>query len=357
LAASDRESSRTVLVSGATGVLGAGLVRALCQRGYHVRALSPKGDTGRARVAGLDCEIVEGDVRDAASVPGLFDGVDTVYHLAAVILSPDPVLFDTVNRRGTAQMIEGAARAGVRHFIYVSSASVTYPQLTRYAESKLVGEALVKSEHGFAYTIARPTLVYDEAGGQEFMLFLRYLQRSPAVPFIGTGDAWKRPVWAGDVVAGLAAMAGNPSCHGKTYNLSGGGRIRMRDLARLMLEHHGQRRLFVHLPVAVARGVAICLQVLMRDPPLTLQAIAGIINDADLPPDDAERDLGYHPLDVHEGFARCFPRGGKAVPPASRAPLVVPGNESVRIVTAQSKAPTTPMPKLTGAKASKEIVT
>jgi hypothetical protein len=99
----------------------------------------------------------------------------------------------------------------------------------------------------------------------------------------------------------------------------------------------------------------------MRDPPLTLQAIAGIVNDADLPPDDAERDLGYRPLGVHEGFALCFPRGGKEGPAAVRAPLVVPNAESVRIVSAPSKptsTPTpTPTPKVTGAKASKEIVT
>jgi nucleoside-diphosphate-sugar epimerase len=304
----DRESSRTVLVSGATGVLGARLVRALCGRGYHVRALSPPGDPFRSRLEGadLDCTVVEGDVRSAASIDGLFTGIGTVYHLAAVILAPDPVVFDNVNRRGTAQMIEGAARGGVGHFVYVSSASVTYPQLTRYAESKLVGEALVKSEHRFKYTIVRPTLVYDEGGGQEFMLFLRYLQRLPAVPFIGAGQAWKRPVWAGDVVSGLAAIAGNAKCYGKTYNLSGGGRIRMIDLARLMLAHHGQRRLLVPVPVVLARAVARAMKIFMKDPPLTLQAIAGIVHDADLSPDEAERDLGYHPLDPQDGFARCF---------------------------------------------------
>jgi nucleoside-diphosphate-sugar epimerase len=318
LAASDRESSRTVLVSGATGVLGARLVRALCAGDYHVRALSPPQDPFRARLADLvdsgNCTIVEGDVRSAASVAGLFEGVGTVYHLAAVILSPDPVVFDTVNRRGTAQMIEGAARAGVGHFIYVSSASVTYPQLTRYAESKLVGEALVKSEHRFKYTIVRPTLVYDQGGGQEFMMFLRYLQRLPAVPFIGAGHAWKRPVWAGDVVSGLAAIVGNVKCHGKTYNLSGGGRIRMIDLARLMLAHHGQRRLLVPVPVVVARAVARTLKFFMKDPPLTLQAIAGIVHDADLSPDDAIRDLGYAPLDPQTGFGLCFsPKKSPAV--------------------------------------------
>lgn len=298
-----------ILISGATGVLGARLVRALRDQGHAVRGLSPPGDAGRSRLDGLGCELIEGDVREAASIPGLFDGVDTVYHLAAVILATDPRDYDAINRRGTAQMVQGAARAGVRHFIYVSSASVTYPQLTRYGQSKLAGEALVKAEPGFAHTIVRPTLVYDDAGGQEFVLFLRYLQRWPVVPvlpFIGNGQAWKRPVYAGDVVAGLAAIANNPKTHGKTYNLSGADRIRLIDLARLMLAHHGQYRFLLPMPVACARAAARFMELCMKDPPLTLQAIAGITNDADLPPDEAVRDLGYRPLDVRAGLARCF---------------------------------------------------
>ena len=314
MTASDENPGRTVLVSGATGVLGARLVHALVKRGHVVRGLTPPGDPARARVTGLGCELIEGDVQSSADVPGLFVGVDTVYHLAAVILARDPGEYDRVNRQGTAQMVAGAARAGVRHFIYVSSASVTYPRLTAYAASKLAGEALVKGETQLAYTIARPTLVYDEGGGQEFMLFLRYLQRWPVVPFIGAGRAWKRPVFAGDVIEGLAAIANNPKTYGRTYNLSGAERIALLDLARLMLAHHGQRRLFLHVPVVLARVAARCMKAVMADPPLTLQSIAGIINDADLPPDEAMRDLNYRPPDVRAGFARCFSAGKPPVP-------------------------------------------
>jgi nucleoside-diphosphate-sugar epimerase len=305
-------AKETVLVTGATGVLGARLVRALRARGFSVRGLSPPGDPGRDRVAGLDCQLFEGDIRNAAAVPGLCHGVDTVFHLAAVILSPDPTVFDAVNRQGTAQMVSAAAQAGVRHFVYVSSASVTYPQLTHYGQSKLAGEALVKAEARLRHTIVRPTLVYDEGGGQEFMLFLRYLQRWPVVPFIGNGQAWKRPVFAGDVVDGLAAIANNPTSYGKTYNLSGADRIRLIDLARLMLAHHGHPRHLLRLPVGLARAAARVMGVLMKDPPLTLQAIAGIVHDADLPPDEAMRDLGYRPTDIRSGFARCFSQGKPA---------------------------------------------
>ena len=97
----------------------------------------------------------------------------------------------------------------MRHFVYVSSASVVYPRLTPYGRAKLDAEKLVADERRFAHTIVRPTLVYDETGGQEFMLFRRYLRRFPVVPFIGPGSARKRPVFSEDVVDGLVRIVGN----------------------------------------------------------------------------------------------------------------------------------------------------
>src|SRR5579862_1447019 len=139
---SDGASSpgRTALVTGAAGVMGVRLARGLVEAGWHVRALVLPGDPLRARLDGLGCEIREGDVGDAASLRGVADGVDTVYHLAAVIISHDPSVFARVNRNGTAHVVAEAARARVRHFIYVSSASVTYPRRTPYAQSKLDAE-------------------------------------------------------------------------------------------------------------------------------------------------------------------------------------------------------------------------
>jgi nucleoside-diphosphate-sugar epimerase len=300
-------SARTAFVTGAAGVMGVGLVRGLVEAGWRVRALVLPGDALRARLAGLDCDIREGDVADAATLRGACAGVDTVYHLAAVILSHDPSVFARVNREGTAHVVAEAARAGVRHFIYVSSASVTYPKRTPYADSKLAAEELVKVERSFAHTIVRPTLVYDVGGGQELLLFLDYLRRFPVVPFIGAGRALKRPVWAGDVIDGLLRLAGKPVAHGKTYNFSGGEAIAIADFGRLLLRHHGERRLFLPVPVPICRALAFVLGRVMKRPPLTASAIAGIVNEADLDPALAMRELGYRAMPVREGLSLCFP--------------------------------------------------
>jgi NADH dehydrogenase len=298
----------SVLVTGAAGVMGARLVSRLRRAGHQVRALVLPGDALRERIASLGCEIREGDVSDAASLAGLCVGIDTVYHLAAVIIAHDASVFERVNRQGTANVVAEAGRSGVQHFVYVSSASVTYPRRTPYAESKLAAERLVQgAAPGMAYTIVRPTLVYERGGGQELMMFLDYLRRFPVVPFIGAGRAVKRPVWSEDVVEGLAALAGNRRAWGKTYNFSGAEPISMRKLASLLLSHLDRPRPIVSVPVPLCRALAAALERVQARPALTRSAIAGVVNDADLDPSDAMRELGYRPLGVREGFQRCFP--------------------------------------------------
>jgi NADH dehydrogenase len=309
-----------VLVTGAAGVMGQRLVRGLFERGYDVRCLVLPNDPLRAGLEQLGAEIREGNVSEAPSLAGLCDGVDTVYHLAAVILSHDPGVFTRVNLNGTKHLVGLAAEAGVRHFIYVSSASVTYPRLTPYAASKLAAEQVVRAERGFASTIVRPTLVYDETGGQEFVIFRDYLERFPIVPFIGDGHALKRPVWAGDIMDGLLRLAGNQVAYGKLYNFSGGEAISMRELARLILSYRGQRRMILPIPVGVCRAIAAVSKRLMVGPPLTQSAIDGIVNDANLDPSLACSELGYQPLGVHAGFARCFSGFSKQVPVSDRTP-------------------------------------
>lgn len=314
----------TALVTGAAGVMGARLCAGLRRAGFDVRALVLPGDPLRARLDGLGCEVREGNITDATSLHGVCAGVDLVYHLAAVIISHDPSVFQHVNQDGTANLLTEAKHSGVRHFVYVSSASVTYPQRTRYADSKLAAESVVKGS-GVPFTIVRPTLVYEQGGGQELMMFLDYLRRFPVVPFIGDGSALKRPVWSEDVVSGLLLLAGTPLALGKTYNFSGATPIAMRELAKLLLWHHNAERPFVSLPVWVCRVAAALLGLCMKRPPLTSSAIAGIVNDADLDPSEAMKELGYAPMGVRAGFGMCFPRGAQLCASSPRAIPIAKG--------------------------------
>ena len=296
-----------ILVSGGAGVMGSRLVKGLVEAGNKVRVLTIPNDPYVSRLDGVDCEIFYGDVSDASSLKGAFDDVKTVYHLAAVLIAHDPTIFEKVNVNGTRNMVEDASSAGVEHFIFVSSASVVYPYTTPYSESKRQCERIVKEQKAMHYTIVRPTLSYNESGGQEFFLFRDYLMKYPIVLFIGRGKALKSPVHVDDLFKGFLAIPGNEKTFGKIYAFSGGEEISIWDFAKLTLKHMKTQKLFIPVPVPVCKILAEIMKIFMKRPSLTWNVIAGITQDANLDHVSASEDLGYHPIPVCEGFQKCFP--------------------------------------------------
>jgi nucleoside-diphosphate-sugar epimerase len=303
------ENTQRVLITGGTGAMGSVLMERLMGLGYRVRALTLPGDPNAARFAGHGVDVRYGNVADNGQCTGLCDGVHAVLHLAAIILASDESLYTSVNAGGTRNMVREAERAGVNHFIHVSSASVTYPRPTPYSISKRLAEEFVMKSC-LSWTIVRPTLVYGKKGGQEFDLFLGYLKRFPVVPFIGRGEALKRPVYVDDVVDGLITLATRPAGTGKVYNFSGGTAISIRDFARFCLVlSDSVNKPMVHLPLWLCLALAAILKRTMRDPPLKWSVIAGITQDANLDPSNARVDLNYSPAGVETMLPRCFPRG------------------------------------------------
>jgi len=292
-----------ILVTGGAGVMGQRLVQGLLDRGEQVRVVDRPG----TRIADPRVDLRHGDVTDPSSLQGVFDGVKTIYHLAAIIITHNPDLFDRVNVGGTRNMVQGGIAAGVDHFILVSSVSVVYPKTTAYSRSKRECERLVREQTAMKYTIIRPSLAYNEHGGEEFRMFLDYLKKYPVVPFIGRGRALKNPVHVDDLMRGFLAVAGNPKAYGKIYAFTGGEEITIWDLARLMLKHHGMSKPMIPLPASLCTGLARIFERTMSKPPLTWNVVAGITQDANLDNSEARQDLGYNPIGVREGFRRCFP--------------------------------------------------
>jgi dihydroflavonol-4-reductase len=109
-----------VVVTGATGHVGANLVRALLARGDRVRALVRNG--GRA-LDGLDLERVGGDIRDEAVLCEAFDGAEIVYHAAALIslVGGQGGLVHETNVEGTRLVARAARTCGVRRLVYFCS--------------------------------------------------------------------------------------------------------------------------------------------------------------------------------------------------------------------------------------------
>jgi len=297
-----------ILVTGGAGVMGSRLVRGLVEAGNRVRVLTLPGDPLVSRLDGLGVDIRYGDVGDRKTLEGLCDGVDTVYHLAAILLSRDPALFERVNSGGTRNLVELSVKAGVKHFILVSSISVTYPYTTPYSLSKRECERIVKDQSSMHWTIVRPTLAYNEHGGEEFSMYNDYLKRFPVVPFIGTGRALKNPVHVDDLMRGFLAIANNPKTFGKTYNFSGSEEISIWDLGKEMLRQQGISKVFVPIPVWICKLIALVMGATMKKPPLSWNAIAGLTQDANPDWSAGKTDFGYDPIGIRAGLPSALPK-------------------------------------------------
>ena len=282
-----------VLVTGGAGVVGRALCRELLNRGVCVRVLSLPGDTlVQSLPSGV--EIAYGNVADYGSIRPAFDGVDCVFHLAAILLSNDAEAFEKINAGGTRNVVSACQDAGVRRLLYVSSISVIYPVLTPYGASKLAGEAAVK-DSGLEWTIVRPTLVIGDGGGVEFRMFADFVCRFPLYPMPGGGAAKKRPVRSVDLVKGIAAAGLARDAVGKTYALAGPEVMTMAEMARRVLRQAGLRHWMVPLPWWLARMLAVFKNRIGGRRVSAEQALAGFLYDAVPDIENAEKDLDYHP--------------------------------------------------------------
>ncbi|HXC53931.1 MAG TPA: hopanoid-associated sugar epimerase [Rhizomicrobium sp.] len=150
-----------VLVTGASGFVGSAVARALAARGDRVRVLM-RATSVRINVTDLDCEIVEGDMRDRASMIAAMAGVRNVFHVAADyrIWARDPEEIVRNNLDGARAVMEAARAVGVERIVYTSSVAALKPLHGRavdetsrhtpqtvigaYKKSKLVAERLVE---------------------------------------------------------------------------------------------------------------------------------------------------------------------------------------------------------------------
>jgi len=285
--------SMIALLTGGAGVVGKALCRELIARGVCVRVLTLPGDT-LAKSLPAEVDVRYGDVTDFDSIKNAFEGVDVVYHLAAILLSTKRGAFEHVNTEGTRNVLEACKQALVHRFLYVSSISVTYPVLTPYGESKKKGEALVHAS-GLDWTIVRPTLVIGDGGGVEFNMFRDYVKKFPFYFMPGGGKCLKRPVRSEDLVKGIAVAGLEAKAVGKTYALAGSTVMTMAEMAKHVLAVAGMRHLMVPLPWWISKRLAVLKNWIGGERVSAEQALAGFLYDATPSIEDAEKDLDYHP--------------------------------------------------------------
>ena len=257
-----------VFVTGATGFVGAHLVKALRARGDTVTALVRRPALAERLGWGPAVRLVRGDLADEGALRAGSAGADVVYHVAGQIAARNEAEFMASNRDGTANVLEAARDGGARRVLFVSSLAVGGPTtpghpidetrppapVTDYGRSKLAAEVLVRAMP-LAWTIVRPPLVYGEWDRATLKIF--QLARRGLVPVFGDGSQELSVIHAEDLAHALIAAATSPAAVGRVYFAAHPTATTSRSLVLAAGRALGRERppRIIPVPPLVARGV------------------------------------------------------------------------------------------------------
>ena len=243
-----------VTVFGGTGFVGRQVVRSLAKQGWRVRVAARNVGRGyRLRMLGDvgQIEVVQANIRDAASVDRALDGSEACVNLVGVLYESGRQGFATLHAEAAGAIAQAAAARGITSFVQMSAIGADADSPSKYARTKAAGEAAVRAAMPSA-VILRPSIVFG-AEDAFFNRFAGLTTFSPALPLIGGGHTRFQPVYVGDVAAAVARVLGDPAAAGRVYELGGPTVYSFRDLLAFILRETGRSRLLVPVPWFAAK--------------------------------------------------------------------------------------------------------
>jgi dihydroflavonol-4-reductase len=306
-------------VTGASGHLGANLVRALLEQGRSVRVLA-RAD--HRAFDGLDVQIVEGDICDPAALHSLAEGAETLFHLAGriSIVGAEAGLVESTNVGGVHAVIRACRGAGVRRLVHCSSihafdtnpndqlidetrALALGPGHAAYDRSKAEGQRVVLEavREGLDAVVINPGAVvgpFDFKPSRMGAVLLDiYHGRLPLL--IDGGYNW---VDARDVARGALAAESRGRA-GECYLLTGHW-VHIRELSRTIGRITGRTTVQAAAPLWLASAVSWASLGWGRfrgtAPRFTPAAIEAIRSHRHISHEKAARELGYAPRPFEE---------------------------------------------------------
>lgn len=257
-----RASADPLLITGGSGFIATALIAALAPT-WNLR-VSGRGNDRNDRAFAV------GELGRGADWARALDGAVTVVHLAGPAHAALPK--DVIRRGiadGTAELVEEAARAGVRRFIYVSSikaaADVTEGKPVSeddaprpadvYGRAKLEAEQIVMSRTALAPVVLRPPLVYAPHAKGNFAKLLRWLDTDMPLPFAGVHNR-RSLIALSSCVDAIAAVLGHENAPSGVFHLADEPALSTAELAALLRRGMGRSARLFALPGFAALGPA-----------------------------------------------------------------------------------------------------
>jgi len=316
---------KRVLITGATGFIGGNLVKGNLVRGNRVRAMALPGDPGAVSLKERGVEVVQGDVRDLASVKKAVDGVEIVFHCAAVVTDWAPKsLFQEVTVNGAENMCRAARDAEVSRFVDISTCDVfgidednvmdesfpLRPWKEPYPDYKIKSEEIMWRYHrekGLPVTMVYPCWVFGE-GDQTFVPLLADAIVKKDLIF-WRRDALVWPTYIDNLVDLLLLISEDPRAVGNGYLVHDGEYTTLQEFCAEIARAMGVPPITTHIPYGLAYAASWIMEFLwkafriQKRPLLTTYAVKNLGSRFRFSIAKAERELGWKPkISYNEGM-------------------------------------------------------
>ncbi len=257
-----------ILVTGATGFIGAEILRRGSARGWRMRGLARRPDRAEALGRLPHVELFRGDIGETGDLGEALEGVTALVHLVGIIVETRAQSFRETHVTGTENVLRAARNAGVRRYVHMSALDVEAGRnSSEYYRTKWAAEEAVRAS-GLTATIFRPSLVFgpDDEFFNRLALGIRW---SPVVPLPGGGRTRFQPVWVGDVAECFLQAARMEATPEPVYDLAGPVVLTLREIVSVLARILGKRRATVPVPVAPLKLAAGLAERILSRPPLT----------------------------------------------------------------------------------------
>jgi UDP-glucose 4-epimerase len=299
------------LITGGAGFIGSHIATALVERGDRVRVLDNLSTGKRANLAHLQgkVELVEGDLQDRAAVERALEGVEIVFHQAALASVPRsvaaPLDTNATCVTGTVNLLDAARQAGVKRLVYAGSSSIYGDRtaeaakfesdlpdpVSPYAAAKAAGELYCQSffaTYGFPTVTVRYFNVFgprQDPNGEYAAVIPKFVIKMLAgerPTIFGDGKQSRDFTYVENIVVGNLLAAGVPDAVGKTFNIACGEKLDLLDLI-----------------AAINRALGTKIEPIFEPPR------AGDVRDSLADISQAQKVLRYKPVvDFDEGLRR-----------------------------------------------------
>lgn len=262
-----------ILVTGGSGFIGSHIVEHYQGKAEEIRVLDNLRTGYRHNLNGLEHTFIEGSITDRELVKKAVEGVDYIFHMAALVSVPEsmskPGECVDINVHGLLNVLEEAAAAGVKKLVFASSAAIygdnpTVPKIetmvpepkSPYAITKLDGEyylGMFQKEGRLETAAVRFFNVFgprqDPKGAYAAAvpIFIEKAVRNEDITVFGDGDQTRDFIYVKDIVGALTFAAETPGVTG-VFNAGYGGQITINDLANNLISAQGSASKVLHAP-------------------------------------------------------------------------------------------------------------